>query len=115
MAEMADSKLRRKIPDLTEGLTGHFDDHHSIIVGRLLDRLAYTERAIAPVDAELGVRMKPYAGQLERLQTIPGVGLGTAQMFIADTGGDKSRFGTPERLAAWTGVARVFRVRGSTD
>lgn len=105
MADMAHSKLRRKIPDLTEALTGHFDDHHAIIVGQLLDRLAYTERAIAAVDAELGVRMAPYARQLELLQTIPGVGLGTAQVFIAETGGDMSRFGTPERLAAWTGVA----------
>ena len=105
MADLAHSTLRRKIPDLTEALTGHFDDHHAIIVGQLLDRLAYTERATAAIDAELGVRMLPFARQLELLQTIPGVGLVTAQVFIAETGGDMSRFGSPERLAAWTGVA----------
>ena len=105
MAELAHSTLHRKIPDLTEALTGHFDDHHAIIVGQLLDRLAYTERATAAIDAELGVRMLPFARQLELLQTIPGVGLVTAQVFIAETGGDMSRFGAPERLAAWTGLA----------
>lgn len=49
--------------------------------------------------------MLPFARQLELLQTIPGVGLVTAQVFIAETGGDMSRFGAPERLAAWTGLA----------
>ena len=33
MAQLAMSRMRRKIPDLVEALTGHFDDHHSLLVG----------------------------------------------------------------------------------
>lgn len=105
MADMAMTKMRRKIPDLTEALTGHFDDHHALLVGQLLRRLEHTEQALKDLDAHLAQRMRPWAHQLALLQTIPGVGVVTAQTFIAETGGDMSRFPTVENLAAWAGVA----------
>jgi len=105
MSDMAYSTLRRKIPDLTEALTGRFDEHHAVLVGALLTRLEHTEAALRQIDAELAVRMMPFARQLELLQTIPGIGLVTAQVFIAETGGDMTRFGSPEQLPAWVGVA----------
>jgi transposase len=104
MADLAHSTLRRKIPDLTEALTGRFDDHHAAIVGQLLTKLEQTEAGLRRIDAELEIRMVPFARQLELLRTIPGVGLVTAQVFIAETGG-MSKFGSPERLAAWVGLA----------
>ena len=105
MAELAKSRLRRKIPDLREALTGRFDDHHALIVGQLLTRLAQTEAALADLDAAIADAMTPWAHELELLQTIPGIGLRTAQVFIAETGGDMSRFPTAAHLAAWVGVA----------
>ena len=105
MAELAKSRLRRKIPDLREALTGRFDDHHGLIVGQLLTRLAQTEAALADLDAAIADAMTPWAHELELLQTIPGIGLRTAQVFIAETGGDMSRFPTAAHLAAWVGVA----------
>ena len=49
--------------------------------------------------------MKPWAHQLELLQTIVGVGVVTSQVFIAETGGDMSRFPTAGHLAG--GVDRA--------
>lgn len=105
MADMAMTKMRRKIPDLTEALTAHFDEHHGLLVGQLLGRLEHTEQALKALGAHLAERMKPWAHQLELLQTIPGVGVVTAQVFIAETGGEMSRFPTVGHLAAWTGLA----------
>ena len=105
MADMARSKMRAKIPDLREALTGRFDDHHGLLVGQLLARIAHTEQAINDLDAHIATQMAPWAHELELLQTIPGVGPRVAQVFIAETGGDMSRFPTPAHLAAWTGVA----------
>ena len=48
--------------------------------------------------------MRPFARQLERLQTIPGVGQATAEVIIAETGGDMTRFRTAAHLASWAGV-----------
>jgi len=105
MADLARSKLRRKIPDLAEALTGRFDAHHALIVGQLLARIAATEQALADLDAHLAEQMIPWAHELELLQTIPGVGVHVAQAFIAETGADMSRFPSPALLAAWVGVA----------
>ena len=51
MAQLAMTKMRRKIPDLTEALTGHIDEHHSLLVGQLLERLEHTEGALKKHDA----------------------------------------------------------------
>lgn len=47
MADLAYSKLRRKTPELIESLTGHFDDHHALLIGFMLDRLAQVEASLA--------------------------------------------------------------------
>ena len=47
----------------------------------------------------------PWAHQIELLCTIPGVGVKVAQVFIAETGGDMSRFPSAAHLAAWAGLA----------
>jgi transposase len=102
---VARTKLRRKIPDVVEALTGHFDDHHALIVGRLLGRLAATEQAVADLDAYLEVAMTPWAHEIDLLTTIPGAGRVVAWTFIAETGGDMSRFPGPGHLASWAGLA----------
>jgi transposase len=67
--------MRAKIPDLTEALTGHFDDHHALLVGQMLARLNRVEQALTALDEHIDKAMVPWARQLELLQTIPGVGL----------------------------------------
>ena len=51
MADLAHGKMRRKLPDLAEALTGHFDDHHALLVGAMLHRLEHVEAALAELDA----------------------------------------------------------------
>src|SRR6266516_181507 len=48
---------------------------------------------------------RPWAHQLELLQTIPGVGPKVAQITIAETGGDMRQFPTASHLVAWAGLA----------
>jgi transposase len=94
MAGLAHGKMRRKLPDLAEALTGHFDAHHALLVGEMLHRLDHVETALAELDVMIAAAMTPWAHQLELLQTIPGVGLKTAQVIIAETGGDMAQFPT---------------------
>jgi transposase len=105
LADMAHGKMRAKIPELTEALTGHFTDHHALLVGQMLARLNRVEQALAALDEQIDEAMTPWARQLKLLQTIPGVGLKTAQVIIAETGADMSRFPSAAHLAAWAGLA----------
>jgi hypothetical protein len=42
--------MRRKIPELTEALTGHFDNGHALLARSILSRLDRVEQALAELD-----------------------------------------------------------------
>ena len=105
LAELARGKMRTKIPALVEALTGHFDEHHARLARGMLHRLEAIEAALAELDEVIAAACRPWAHQLELLQTIPGVGEKIAQVIIAETGGDMSRFPSAEHLASWAGLA----------
>ena len=67
--------------------------------------LDLVEQALAELDAIIIDACQPWQHQIELLQTIPGVGQKVAQVIIAETGGDMSRFPTAAHLAAWAGLA----------
>lgn len=105
LADLARTRMRRKIPELTEALTGHFNDNHAQLAQSMLARLALVERALAELDEAIAEAFRPWAHQLELLQTIPGVGEKVAQVIIAETGGDMTRFPSAAHLASWAGLA----------
>lgn len=104
MAEMARGRTRTKIPALVQALTGSFGAHHGFLCGLHLRRIDELSAAIGELSARIEAEMRPFARQLERLVTIPGVGQRTAEVIIAETGRDMSRFRTPGHLASWAGV-----------
>jgi transposase len=105
LADMAKGRLRRKIPDLAQALTGHFDANHARLARSMLQRLDLVEQAMAELDQVIVDACRPWQRQIELLQTIPGVGPKVAEVIIAETGGDMSRFPTAAHLAAWAGLA----------
>ena len=105
LADLAKGRMRRKIPDLAQALTGHFDANHARLARSMLRQLDLVDQALAELDAVIVDACQPWAHQIELLQTIPGVGEKVAQVIIAETGGDMSRFPTAAHLAAWAGLA----------
>jgi transposase len=105
LAEMAKGRMRRKIPDLAQALDGHFDEHHARMAKTILGRLDMVEQSLTELDAVIAAKCAPWAHQIELLQTIPGVGEKVAQVIVAETGADMSRFPSAAHLAAWAGVA----------
>jgi transposase len=118
LAEFAQGKLRSKRSDLAQALVGRFSDHHALLVTQMLARIDSTEEAIAAIEAAILTAMRPFSDQLTRLQTIPGVGPRIAEIIIAETGGDMSRFPTAAHLASWAGLVpginQSAKRRGST-
>jgi transposase len=105
LAEMAKGKMRRKIPDLAQALEGNFDEHHARMAKTILGRLDRVEESLVELDEVIAAKCAPWAHQIELLQTIPGVGEKVAQVIVAETGADMSRFPSAGHLAAWAGVA----------
>jgi transposase len=105
IADLAIGKMRVKIPDLAQALTGNFTAHHATMAKAILRRLELVEQAIKESDEVIAAACRPWQHQIDLLRTIPGVGEKVAQVIVAETGADMSRFPSAGHLAAWAGVA----------
>ena len=105
LAAKALGKMRPKIPALTEALVGRFAAHHAVVARAVLGHIDFLDRSIAVLDQEVVARLGSFWAAIELLKTIPGVGQTVAEVFVAETGGDMSRFPSASHLAAWAGVA----------
>jgi len=106
MAELARRRLRCKIPELREALTGRVTGHHRFMLGFLLDQVEAVETQITSLESRIESVLSPFERELvERLDTIPGFDRCAAQSLIAEIGTDMTRFGTSKRLSAWAGMA----------
>jgi transposase len=104
LAELAKGRMRPKIPDLMEAMIGRFGEHHAFLCRLHLDRIDQLERDMAKLSARIEEVMAPFRDTVTRLGTIPGVSQRVAEVIIAETGGDMSRFPTAAHLASWAGV-----------
>lgn len=104
LADMAKRRLRQKIPQLVEALTGRFNEHHAFMVRQYLDQLDTLQRLIDTLTERIEQLIVPFASARARLATIPGVSTRVADVIIAETGGDMAAFPTAAHLASWAGV-----------
>jgi transposase len=104
LADLAQGKLRRKLPALREALRGRFRPHHAVLVSRLLAHLDYLDEALDDLTAQIEKALLPFAPEAARLDAIPGVGPRTAQILIAELGVDMRQFPTARHAASWAGL-----------
>ena len=104
LADLAKRRLRSKIPALTEALTGRFTDHHAFLVGVHLDLIDQHTAAIEEITERIEVVIEPFQDFRDLISTIPGIGPITADVIIAETGADMTRFPTAGHLASWAGT-----------
>lgn len=104
LAALAKGKLKAKTSDLQKALTGRMNDHHRFLLKRLLDHVEFLDERVAECDQEIEKRMEPQSADVERLTSIPGVGVDTARLILAEIGPDMSRFPTHKHLASWAGL-----------
>jgi transposase len=104
LAELAQGRLRKKIPALRDALAGRFDSEHALIVGQILAHMDFLDEAIERLSDAIEEQIAPFALQRDLLMTIPGVKQRTAEVLIAEIGVDMSAFPTAKHLASWAGV-----------
>ena len=103
LADLAKRSMRSKIPELTEALTGRFSEHHAFLVRLHLDLIDQHTKVIDQLTRQIEVAMEPFRSARDLMITIPGISTGVADVIIAETGGDMSRFPSAGHLASWAG------------
>jgi len=104
LAEMAQGRLRNKIPELEGALEGRVTTHHRFLLRELLDHLYFVESKMRRIEQEIEVRLGPFPSEVARLCTIPGVDRVTAWGVLAEVGLNMSQFPDAQNLASWAGL-----------
>jgi transposase len=104
MAQLAERKLRAKIPQLEQALEGRFAPHQRFLLAQQLAHVDLLEELVAQVGEEIAKRVAAFETEIAALDGIPGVGRRTAEVIVAEVGATVERFRGPEQLASWAGM-----------
>src|SRR5262247_241453 len=108
MAELAQKRMRSKLPLLKFALDGRMEAHHRQLLSIQLDRLDRFDRDLKQMDAKLEAKLKLYARQMELLDDIPGIDWVVGATIIAGMGIKMGQWPTVGHL---TNVSHVFHSR----
>ena len=104
LADLAEKRLRQKIPQLQRALEGEITEHHRFLLRRLLDQYDFLEKEIQTVSERLVAVAPPsFREAVKQLDEIAGVGERGARALLAETGTDMSRFPSHKHFASWAG------------
>lgn len=104
LADLAQGKLRKKLPELRRALEGRFRLHHAFLIEQIFAKIDFLDETMQRLTVELDRRLAPFEPMLVALDTIPGVDRKTATIIIAETGGDMSRFPSAGHLCSWAAM-----------
>jgi transposase len=105
LAQLARTRLRAKLGPLAEAFSGFFTDQHAFLLAKMLARVDQLDADLAELDAKLGELIAGFAGAVDRLDEIPGVGQVAARLLLAELGTDMTRFPTAGHLVSWAKFA----------
>jgi len=135
LANLARGRLREKLPELQQALTGLVRPHQRFLLATQLAHIDFLDEQVAAVSqeiiaridhmslpaepparlppADIGPTPPPAEGApplsaaqaVALLDTIPGVDVRLAQVIVAELGTDMTRFPTDRHAAAWAGLA----------
>lgn len=105
LADLAKGRMRAKLAALSDALAANWRPHHSVVAARIIAHIDFLDATIAELSTAIGERLDPFTDLIERMCEVPGVDVTVAEIVIAETGADMTRFPTPQQLCAWAGVA----------
>ena len=105
LAQLSKGPMRAKIGELTEALASHWGPHHSVVAAQIIAHIDFLDASIEELTLAMGDELGPFEDLIERLDEIPGINRTAAEVVIAETGADMSKFATPEQLCSWAGLA----------
>jgi transposase len=104
LAALARGRLRKKLVNLREAVTGQVTDHHRFLLRRLLHELTFLESEIDEYDQRLRDVSGPFDEALELLDTIPGINRRAGENLLAEVGPDMTVFPSAKKMASWAAI-----------
>jgi transposase len=106
LSELALRRMKSKKDELKRALNGKLGAHQKMMLETQLRHIDFLDQEIGRLNDEVRTRLHPFEEDLERLDTIPGVGRNTAEQILAEAGTDiETQFGSAARLCSWAGLS----------
>lgn len=107
MAQLARGRMRSKIAELEQALTGHVQAHHQLMLSLHLEHIDDLNTKIERLSEEIERQLVPFDEDdlITRLDAVPGLDQRVIQGIIAELGVDMSRFPTANHVVSWAGLA----------
>ena len=105
LADLAQRRLRGKIPQLEKALQGRLTQHHRFMLQLLSKQLTEQEGLIDELDRKIEEQTRPLAAEIDRLDAIPGVDRRVAEVVLAEVGANMQPFPSHDNLASWAGMS----------
>ena len=105
LLELRHPRLKASPEEFLQALRGRVGDHHRFLLRLHWGQIESLESALGELEKQLEEQMRPFAAQLQRLATIPGLSETTARVLLAEAGPEMERFPTAGHLISWAGVS----------
>jgi transposase len=104
LAELGDDRLKCGREQLRDALTGSLTALQQSVLKQYLDQLSLIDTQAEELSKLAGELTRPYQDAITRLAQIPGIGVITAQMIIAEAGPRTEAFPSPGQFSSWVGA-----------
>jgi transposase len=104
LADLAQRRLRAKIPELRLALAGKVRDHHRFLLKEFLQEWKALEERIRRIEKEIDLHIAPLKQAVQLWESIPGVDHVSACNLVAEIGVNMAQFPSAQQLASWAAV-----------
>jgi transposase len=104
LANLAQKRLRQRIPELQLALEGRVRDPHRFLLQEFLDEWRALGARIRRIEEEIDRRIVPFEEAVTLWQSIPGMDRVTACNLVAELGVNMAQFPSAQHLASWAGL-----------
>src|SRR5260370_39165041 len=105
LAELAQGRMRSKVPQLMEALEGNMQPHHEFVLKRLFMQSRFLQQQQRALSREIEHRLDDEMRQAIALwDTIPGVDENIASTMSAEMGSHTEHIADGSHLASWTAM-----------
>lgn len=106
LVSLCKTKLKRKISEMRKALCGLLTQHDRMMLQGLLDDISHYRLQITKLDEQIHSHTdKMSQALIKNLREMKGIGEKSSQIILAEIGDNVDPFATPDKLAAWVGLA----------
>jgi DNA uptake protein ComE-like DNA-binding protein len=104
LSNLAKGRTIKNIPLLQRALKGCVGEHQRQMLNHQIRHIEFLNQEIERIDSEIQKKTEYAAKEIELIDTVPGIGLRSAQRIIAEIGVDMAQFRSAAHLASWAGL-----------